>query len=114
MANASKVSALLNRLATGAVVLGTGASLAQASFYTVDGGERAVLFDRLRGVLDDTASEGMHFLVRTRHPHPPPRARALSTRIHQTRPPPRKPTPERHPGAFSAVARTPPCLANVQ
>jgi hypothetical protein len=67
MANASKVSALLNRLATGAVVLGTGASLAQASFYTVDGGERAVLFDRLRGVLNETSAEGMHFLVSARH-----------------------------------------------
>ena len=67
-ANATKVAGLLNKLATGAVVLGTVSSLAQASLYTVDGGEKAVLFDRLRGVLDETSSEGMHFLVRARHP----------------------------------------------
>jgi len=67
-ANATKVAGLLNKLATGAVVLGTVSSLAQASLYTVDGGEKAVLFDRLRGVLDETSSEGMHFLVRAHHP----------------------------------------------
>lgn len=26
----------------------------------MDGGERAVIFDRFRGVLDDTAGEGTH------------------------------------------------------
>lgn len=31
--------------------------------HAVDGGERAVLFDRFRGVLDDTAGEGTHFLI---------------------------------------------------
>ena len=86
-ANATKVAGLLNKLATGAVVLGTVSSLAQASLYTVDGGEKAVLFDRLRGVLDETSSEGMHFLVRP-PPASHPRALALPTRIHQTRPPP--------------------------
>ena len=30
---------------------------------TVDGGERAVLFDRFRGVLPTVSGEGTHFLV---------------------------------------------------
>lgn len=29
----------------------------------VDGGERAVVFDRFRGVLDETAGEGTHFRI---------------------------------------------------
>ena len=40
----------LNNLAKAAVGLGAGASLFQASVYNVDGGYRAVMFDRLRGV----------------------------------------------------------------
>lgn len=30
---------------------------------SVDGGHRAVLFDRFRGVLDETAGEGTHVLI---------------------------------------------------
>ena len=56
---------LLTKVAQGAAALGVLGSLAQASLYTVDGGERAVLFDRFRGVLEETSDEGMHFLVRT-------------------------------------------------
>ncbi|KAL0410759.1 UNVERIFIED_CONTAM: Prohibitin-4, mitochondrial [Sesamum latifolium] len=33
------------------------------SIYTVDGGQRAVLFDRIRGVRDSTVGEGTHFLI---------------------------------------------------
>jgi len=40
----------LNNLAKAAVGIGAGASLLQASMYNVDGGFRAVMFDRLRGV----------------------------------------------------------------
>ena len=40
----------LNNLARAAVGIGAGASLLQASLYNVDGGFRAVMFDRLRGV----------------------------------------------------------------
>ena len=29
----------------------------------VDGGHRAVIFDRFRGVLDKTAGEGTHFII---------------------------------------------------
>ena len=40
----------LNNLARAAVGIGAGVSLFQASVYDVDGGFRAVMFDRLRGV----------------------------------------------------------------
>ncbi|KAK9052360.1 hypothetical protein SSX86_028989 [Deinandra increscens subsp. villosa] len=43
--------------------LGTAAIAANSVLYTVDGGQRAVLFDRFRGVLDDTVGEGTHFLI---------------------------------------------------
>lgn len=59
----SSAGTLLNNVAKVAAGLGIVGSLAQASLYTVDGGEKAVLFDRLRGVLDETQGEGMHILV---------------------------------------------------
>ncbi|KAJ0987228.1 hypothetical protein J5N97_005584 [Dioscorea zingiberensis] len=46
-----------------AIGVGVGASILGSSLYTVDGGERAVIFDRFRGVLDETVSEGTHFLI---------------------------------------------------
>ncbi|XP_076896534.1 prohibitin-3, mitochondrial-like [Bidens hawaiensis] len=53
---------LLTNLTRAALGLGAAAA-AESAFYTVDGGERAVLFDRFRGVLDDTVGEGSHFLI---------------------------------------------------
>lgn len=53
----------LTNIARTAIGLGVGASFLSASLFTVDGGQRAVLFDRFRGVLDDTVSEGTHFLI---------------------------------------------------
>ncbi|KAJ7518471.1 hypothetical protein O6H91_21G070600 [Diphasiastrum complanatum] len=58
-----RASAVLSNLAKVAIGLGVGASLLNASLFTVDGGERAVIFDRLRGVLDETAGEGTHVLI---------------------------------------------------
>lgn len=60
--NQAAVSFLTN-IARAAFGLGAAATLLNASMYTVDGGERAVIFDRVRGVLDKTAEEGTHFLV---------------------------------------------------
>ncbi|OAE32960.1 hypothetical protein AXG93_673s1370 [Marchantia polymorpha subsp. ruderalis] len=54
---------VLNNIARLSVALGLGGSLLNASLYTVDGGEQAVLFDRFRGVLEETAGEGTHFLI---------------------------------------------------
>lgn len=62
MSNPSAVTFLSN-IARVAFGLGLGGSLLGASLFTVDGGERAVLFDRFRGVLDETSGEGTHFIV---------------------------------------------------
>ena len=48
---------ILNNIAKAAVGIGAGVSLFQASIYNVDGGFRAVMFDRLRGV-QVTANQG--------------------------------------------------------
>lgn len=53
----------LNGIARAAVGIGAGVSLAQASMYTVDGGHRAVMFDRLRGVQRAVRGEGTHFRI---------------------------------------------------
>ncbi|XWS30462.1 hypothetical protein CRYUN_Cryun24cG0119800 [Craigia yunnanensis] len=60
--NQAAVSFLTN-LARAALGLGAATTFINASMYTVDGGQRAVIFDRLRGVLDKTADEGTHFLI---------------------------------------------------
>lgn len=60
--NQAAVSFLTN-LARAAFGLGVGATVLNSSLYTVDGGQRAVLFDRFRGVIDETIGEGTHFLV---------------------------------------------------
>ncbi|VFQ71280.1 unnamed protein product [Cuscuta campestris] len=46
------------RAAIGATV---GAVVLYNSKYTVDGGQRAVIFDRFRGVMEETAGEGHHW-----------------------------------------------------
>ncbi|KAE9449105.1 hypothetical protein RHGRI_028128 [Rhododendron griersonianum] len=53
----------LTNLARAAFGLGVGATALNSSLYTVDGGQRAVLFDRFRGVIDHTVGEGTHFLI---------------------------------------------------
>ena len=60
--NQAAVSFLTN-LARAAFGLGAATTVLNASMYTVDGGQRAVIFDRVRGVLDKTADEGTHFLI---------------------------------------------------
>uniref|UniRef100_A0A0D9VHJ8 Prohibitin n=1 Tax=Leersia perrieri TaxID=77586 RepID=A0A0D9VHJ8_9ORYZ len=54
---------LLTKVAQAAAGLGIAASAASTALYTVDGGQRAVIFDRFRGVLPETSSEGTHFIV---------------------------------------------------
>eukprot|EP00192_Tetraselmis_astigmatica_P020940 CAMPEP_0117672774 /NCGR_PEP_ID=MMETSP0804-20121206/14097_1 /TAXON_ID=1074897 /ORGANISM="Tetraselmis astigmatica, Strain CCMP880" /LENGTH=280 /DNA_ID=CAMNT_0005481425 /DNA_START=160 /DNA_END=1002 /DNA_ORIENTATION=- len=60
---AQQASAFLGRLARYSVFLGLGGSALQASLYNVDGGERAVMFDRFAGVSDTVSGEGTHFMV---------------------------------------------------
>ncbi|CAM8888371.1 unnamed protein product [Rhodiola kirilowii] len=53
----------LTNIARAALGLGAAATAANSSLYTVDGGQRAVIFDRLRGILDESVGEGTHFLI---------------------------------------------------
>ncbi|XP_021736100.1 prohibitin-3, mitochondrial-like [Chenopodium quinoa] len=54
---------ILNSVAKTAFGLGAIGALANYSLYTVDGGEKAVIFDRFRGVLDETVGEGTHVRI---------------------------------------------------
>jgi len=53
----------LGALARIGAFVGIGATAVSSAMYDVDGGERAVMFDRFRGVLNDTSAEGTHFMV---------------------------------------------------
>ena len=55
---------LLSRVSTAAGALAAGAFTVNSCIYNVDGGERAVLFDTLRGgILPDVRGEGTHFII---------------------------------------------------
>ncbi|KNC96020.1 prohibitin subunit PHB1 [Spizellomyces punctatus DAOM BR117] len=56
-------TAALESLARWAVPVGALVAGLQSSMYNVEGGHRAVIFDRLRGVLPVVVPEGTHFLV---------------------------------------------------
>jgi len=60
---AAVLANVLGKVARYAVGFGVVASAAQASLYNVDGGERAIIFDRFRGVLDEPVGEGTHFRI---------------------------------------------------
>lgn len=63
MAGPQAAVSFLTNVARVAFGLGLGATVLNSSLYTVDGGQRAVLFDRFRGVIDETVGEGTHFLI---------------------------------------------------
>ncbi|WVZ00216.1 hypothetical protein V8G54_026285 [Vigna mungo] len=63
MGSSQAAVSFLTNLARSAFGLGVAATALSSSLYTVDGGQRAVLFDRFRGILDDTVGEGTHFLI---------------------------------------------------
>lgn len=63
MAGSVRAKGLLTKLATGAIAFGMAGSVVNSALYTVDGGHKAVLFDRFRGVLEETSGEGTHFLI---------------------------------------------------
>jgi prohibitin 1 len=55
---------VLGRLSTAAGTLAAGAFTVNSCLYNVDGGERGVLFDSLRGgIMPDTVGEGTHFFI---------------------------------------------------
>lgn len=46
-----------------AIPAGIAITLGQSALYDVEGGKRAVIFDRLKGVQNEVVGEGTHFLV---------------------------------------------------
>jgi prohibitin 1 len=54
---------LLEKIAKWAIPVAATFSLVQTSMYDVDGGYRAVIFDRLQGVKKETVGEGTHFVI---------------------------------------------------
>mmetsp|Transcript_20289 Transcript_20289/g.61126 ORF Transcript_20289/g.61126 Transcript_20289/m.61126 type:complete len:284 (-) Transcript_20289:403-1254(-) len=60
---AQQVAKVLGTVGRWGVILGVGGSALQASLYTVDGGERAVMYDRLQGVLPEAIGEGTHLRI---------------------------------------------------
>ncbi|KAJ1442469.1 Prohibitin [Sesbania bispinosa] len=63
MGSSQAAVSFLTNVARAAFGLGVAATALNSSLYTVDGGQRAVLFDRFRGILDETVGEGTHFLI---------------------------------------------------
>ncbi|OMO73605.1 Prohibitin [Corchorus capsularis] len=63
MGSTQAAVSFLTNLARVAFGLGAAATAVNASMYTVDGGQRAVIFDRFGGILDETVGEGTHFLI---------------------------------------------------
>jgi len=53
----------LNRIVVGAIGLGATLTLVSSAVYTVDGGQRAIIFDRIGGIKDKVYGEGMHFVL---------------------------------------------------
>ena len=49
------------QIAAGIIGLGVAGIAVQESLYDVDGGERAVIYDRIRGILPNVKTPGMHF-----------------------------------------------------
>ena len=54
---------IFNRLGQLGVGLALAGGVANSALYNVDGGHRAVMFDRFRGVLPDVTGEGTHFMI---------------------------------------------------
>ncbi len=54
---------VFNRLAQLGVGLAVAGSVVQSALYNVDGGHRAVIFDRFQGVKPNVTGEGTHFMI---------------------------------------------------
>ncbi|RCH97391.1 prohibitin-1 [Rhizopus stolonifer] len=54
---------ILGTIAKWAIPVGLAAGAAQSAMYDVQGGYRAVIFDRIQGVKSVSVGEGTHFLV---------------------------------------------------
>jgi len=54
---------LFNRLGQLGVAVAIGGSVVNSALFNVEGGHRAVIFDRFRGVQQDVVGEGTHFMI---------------------------------------------------
>jgi len=54
---------VFNRIGQLGVGLAVAGGVVQSALYNVDGGHRAVMFDRFRGVLPHVTGEGTHFMI---------------------------------------------------
>ncbi|KAF6031673.1 PHB [Bugula neritina] len=54
---------LANNLTRVGIGLAVGGAVINSALYNVDGGHRAVIFDRLSGVSQKVKGEGTHFLI---------------------------------------------------
>jgi prohibitin 1 len=60
----SKIEKISNLLVTAGMVMAGGSMFIKSCFYTVDAGERAILFDKANGgIRDNIIGEGMHFYI---------------------------------------------------
>lgn len=62
-AGARELARGLSSLAKLSAIVGIGAFTAENCLYNVDGGERAVIFDRFRGILPEPKGEGTHIKI---------------------------------------------------
>lgn len=60
---AAAAQKILGRLGTIGVAVAVAGGVAQSALYNVDGGQRAVIFDRFTGVKNEIVGEGTHFLI---------------------------------------------------
>lgn len=56
----NRIAEIISKIA---IPAGIAVTLGQLAMYDVEGGKRAVLFDRLNGVQKDVVGEGTHFLI---------------------------------------------------
>lgn len=54
---------IIDKVVRWSIPVGLGLTVLSNSAYSVDGGERAVIFDRLAGVKQQVVGEGMHFVI---------------------------------------------------
>jgi len=60
---AGRMAAILNRLGQLGVGLAVGGAVVNSALFNVDGGHRAVIFDRFSGIKKEVVGEGTHFMI---------------------------------------------------
>ena len=58
---------LFNRLGQLGIGLAVAGGVVQSALFNVDGGHRAVIFDRFQGIKENVIGEGTHFMRSEEH-----------------------------------------------